>query len=125
MRGLWSRGGRVRSLRQAFRIPTSCTDTGITWCAIAGIDTVCIQRRTGHDDINTTLGYVKQAEDLGGRLGVLDHRDPHRLNECANDPSKNINRSCYLQWQSRETDPRPLAPVAKNEEEKARQYEQM
>ncbi len=48
----------------------TCRVTGITWCAIAGIDAVGIQRRAGHDDINTTLGYVKQAEDVGGRLGV-------------------------------------------------------
>ncbi len=44
-------------------------DSGITWLALAGVDAVRMQRRAGHDDIKTTLDYVKQAEDIGGRIG--------------------------------------------------------
>lgn len=47
----------------------SLRDSGITWLAIAGVDVVKIQRRAGHDDVGTTMEYVKQAEDLGGTLG--------------------------------------------------------
>ena len=48
----------------------SCRDSGITWLALAGVDLARMQRRAGHDDINTTLDYVKQAEDLTGKIGV-------------------------------------------------------
>ena len=48
----------------------SCRDTGITWLALAGVEAARIQRRAGHDDFDTTLGYVKSAEDLSGRMGT-------------------------------------------------------
>jgi integrase len=48
----------------------SCRDTGITWLALAGLDVGKIQRRAGHEDLSTTLGYVKMAEDLGGKVGT-------------------------------------------------------
>jgi integrase len=48
----------------------SLRDSGITWLAVAGIDVVKMQRRAGHDEISTTLGYVKAAEDLSGAAGV-------------------------------------------------------
>lgn len=48
----------------------SCRDSGITWMAIAGVDVTKMMRRAGHDGIQTTMGYVKQAEDLSGELGV-------------------------------------------------------
>jgi integrase len=47
----------------------SLRDTGITWLALAGVDVAKMQRRAGHDDISTTMGYVKVAEDIGGKLG--------------------------------------------------------
>jgi hypothetical protein len=47
----------------------SLRDTGITWLALAGVDVVKIQRRAGHDEISTTMGYVKVAEDIGGAIG--------------------------------------------------------
>jgi integrase len=47
----------------------SCRDSGITWLAMTGIDSAKIVRRAGHDDHNTTMGYVKLAEDLTGNLG--------------------------------------------------------
>jgi integrase len=47
----------------------SWRDSGITWLAIVGLDLAKIMRRAGHDDVGTTMGYVKQAEDLGGELG--------------------------------------------------------
>lgn len=47
----------------------SCRDTGITWLALAGLDVAKMQRRAGHEDLSTTLGYVKMAEDLTGQVG--------------------------------------------------------
>jgi hypothetical protein len=44
----------------------SWRDSGITWLALAGVDLVKIQRRAGHDQISTTLGHVKQAEEHEG-----------------------------------------------------------
>jgi hypothetical protein len=29
-----------------------------------------MQRRAGHEDLSTTLGYVKMAEDLAGKVGT-------------------------------------------------------
>jgi hypothetical protein len=51
---------------QSFR---SWRDTGITWLALAGVDGAKMQRRAGHDDIKTTIGYVKTAEDVSGSIG--------------------------------------------------------
>ncbi len=48
----------------------SCRDSGVTWLAMTGLGVDKIQRRAGHEDIKTTLGYVKQAEDLTGELGA-------------------------------------------------------
>ena len=42
----------------------SFRDSGITWLAIEGVDLAKIQRRAGHDNITTTMGYVKAAEDF-------------------------------------------------------------
>lgn len=47
----------------------SLRDSGITWLALSGVDVLKIQRRAGHESIETTLGYVKQAEDLTGQIG--------------------------------------------------------
>jgi hypothetical protein len=49
----------------------SCRDSGITWLALTGLETTRIMRRAGHDDPKTTLGYVKMAEDLKAKVGVL------------------------------------------------------
>src|SRR5262249_23518023 len=49
----------------------SWRDTGITWAAIDGVDVYKLQRRAGHDSVETTGGYVKEAEDrekLRGRV---------------------------------------------------------
>lgn len=48
----------------------SCRDSGITWLAMMGLGVDKIQWRAGHEHIATTLGYVKQAEDLTGELGA-------------------------------------------------------
>ena len=47
----------------------SWRDTGITWLALAGVDVARIQRRAGHDEISTTIGYVKAVEDITGGIG--------------------------------------------------------
>jgi len=48
----------------------SCRDSGITWLAMTGLGVDKIMRRAGHDMVQTTMGYVKQTEDLRGDLGV-------------------------------------------------------
>lgn len=48
----------------------SWRDTGITWLSLAGVDVVKMQRRAGHDSLETTTGYVKSAEDLTGAAGA-------------------------------------------------------
>jgi len=47
----------------------SWRDTGITWLALAGVDVAKMQRRAGHDEISTTMDYVKAAEDVTGTIG--------------------------------------------------------
>jgi integrase len=47
----------------------SWRDSGITWLAMLGLDVAKIMRRAGHDDVGTTMRYVKLAEDLSGELG--------------------------------------------------------
>ena len=47
----------------------SWRDTGVTWLALAGLDVAKMQRRAGHERIETTMGYVKQAEDTTGTIG--------------------------------------------------------
>jgi hypothetical protein len=48
----------------------SLRDTGITWLALASVGVDSMKRRAGHEELETTLGYVKMAEDLAGRVGV-------------------------------------------------------
>lgn len=57
----------------------SWRDTGITWAAIDGVDVHKLQRRAGHDDINTTLGYVKEAEDRDKLRGKAFPTLPNEL----------------------------------------------
>jgi hypothetical protein len=47
----------------------SLRDSGITWLALDGVDVVRMQRRAGHENVATTIAYVKQAEDVAGTLG--------------------------------------------------------
>ena len=56
----------VATVRANFR---SWRDSGLTWLAMIGVDAARIMRRAGHDDVATTMRYVKQAEDLGDALG--------------------------------------------------------
>ena len=44
-------------------------DSGITWLSLAGVGVVKMQRRAGHDSLETTMGYVKAAEDFTGTTG--------------------------------------------------------
>ena len=46
----------------------SFRDSGITWLALSGVSIQAIRSRAGHEDVETTLGYVKMAEDLAGGL---------------------------------------------------------
>jgi hypothetical protein len=45
-------------------------DTGITWLALVGVPLQAMKRRAGHQEVATTLGYVKMAEDLTGKIGT-------------------------------------------------------
>lgn len=56
----------VTTVRANFR---SWRDSGLTWLAMIGVDATRIMRRAGHDDVATTMRYIKQAEDLGDALG--------------------------------------------------------
>jgi len=47
----------------------SLRDSGVTWLALSGVDLSRIQRRAGHEDVSTSLGYVKLAEDINGDVG--------------------------------------------------------
>jgi integrase len=38
--------------------------TGLTWMAIRGDDAIKIMRRAGHENMETTMGYVREAENL-------------------------------------------------------------
>lgn len=48
----------------------SLRDSGITWLALAHRGVEKIPSRAGHEDLETTLRYVKQAEDLTGLFGT-------------------------------------------------------
>ena len=48
----------------------SWRDSGITWLAMMGLGVDRMMRRAGHDVVQTTMGYVKLAEDMTGELGV-------------------------------------------------------
>jgi integrase len=41
--------------------------TGITWLAVANLDATKIQRRAGHTTIETTMGYIREAESFAGQ----------------------------------------------------------
>jgi len=43
--------------------------TGITWEVLAGTTALVIRQRAGHTDLETTLGYVREAETLGRTVG--------------------------------------------------------
>jgi integrase len=47
----------------------SLRDSGITALVLSKVDIVKAQRRAGHEEISTTLGYVKMAEDINGNVG--------------------------------------------------------
>lgn len=47
----------------------SLRDSGITWLALAGVDVVRMQRRAGHESLETTGSYIKAAEDFTGTIG--------------------------------------------------------
>ena len=76
----------------------SCRDSGLTWLAMASVDVTKIMRRAGHDMVQTTMGYVKLAEDITGDLGVpfaplpsdlvgSEPCDPHVTRDPARSPS--------------------------------------
>lgn len=65
--------------RATFR---SWRESGITWAAMSGLDAAKIMRRAGHDDMATTMRYVKDAEDVAGDLGMPFGVLPRELGTC-------------------------------------------
>lgn len=59
----------------------SWRDSGITWEAIRGTDVIKLQRRAGHETAQTTLGYVKEAEDRSALVGAVFPPLPSNLLE--------------------------------------------
>lgn len=57
----------------------SLRDTGITWRAVRGDDPLKIQRAAGHDDLDTTQGYIHAAEVFGRGFGDVFPPLPKRL----------------------------------------------
>ncbi len=49
----------------------SLRHTGITWRTIRGDDPRVIQRHAGHEKYATTEGYVHEADDYRGKIGVV------------------------------------------------------
>lgn len=45
--------------------------TGITWMAIPGDEPIKIMRRAGHSSLSTTMGYVREAENLEHPIGEV------------------------------------------------------
>ena len=45
--------------------------TGITWCAVRGDEVLRLQQRAGHEDVATTQGYVREAENLRAHYGAV------------------------------------------------------
>ncbi len=43
--------------------------TGITWEAVRGLDGTKLMRRAGHETFETTLGYIREAENLTAAFG--------------------------------------------------------
>ena len=53
--------------------------TGITWMAIRGDEPIKIMRRAGHENIATTMGYVREAENLEHPVGEVFPSLPRAL----------------------------------------------
>lgn len=48
----------------------SWRDSGLTWLSMSGLGVDKLMRRAGHDTVQTSMTYVKQAEDFTGDLGI-------------------------------------------------------
>lgn len=53
--------------------------TGITWMAVRGDDALKIQRRAGHQDLETTQRYIRLAEDFSAGFGEVFPELPEEL----------------------------------------------
>ncbi len=91
----------------------SCRDSGITWLALAGVELARMQRRAGHDNIETTLGYVKQAEDLIGNVGAPFPALPESLvwpedwPRCSRAKLQATVMTTQSEWADRDSNPGP------------------
>jgi len=88
----------------------SCRDTGITWLALSGVDVAKCQRRCGHDTLETTMGYVKVAEDIGGQIGEpFGPLPPDLFSQNQSDSVKTDAKSSKLLYRRRDSNPHTLA----------------
>jgi integrase len=62
--------------------------TGITWMAIRGDEPIKIMRRAGHENIATTMGYVREAENLVTPVGEPFPMLPPELTESSAESSE-------------------------------------
>jgi integrase len=90
----------------------SCRDTGITWLALAGVDIAKIQRRAGHDSLDTTMNYVKVAE-VFTKGGIGDPFPTLPSDLIAGHAQATIDENTTIQAENecrrRESNPRPSA----------------
>ena len=61
--------------------------TGITWMAIRGDEPIKIMRRAGHENMATTMGYVREAENLVTAVGAPFAPLPPELVESSEGPA--------------------------------------
>ena len=88
----------------------SCRDSGITWLAMSGLGVDKIMRRAGHDMVQTTMGYVKQTEDLTGDLGVPFAPLPESLTGVCEPP---VNSEPPVPVSARDHEPKQRELVAR------------
>lgn len=93
----------------------SWRDSGLTWLALSGVGVDKIMRRAGHDEIQTSMGYVKLAEDLTGELGTPFDTLPETLCEQPSGPvigpENAIRRGFVAESKGFETAEKPVADV--------------
>jgi len=61
--------------------------TGITWCAVRGDEPLRIMHRAGHESFQTTMQYVREAENLQAGFGTVFPPLPDSLLQPAADDS--------------------------------------
>ena len=67
--------------------------TGITWRAIPGDNPIAIMHQAGHEDFETTQGYIREAESLGATFaGVFPALPSERYETSSGEATATENR---------------------------------